>query len=191
MCSAIRILKAVILVLLLTSTLSAIKNTTLDSITCKYKPTAKKYIYKYPYYAKDMKGVRKKYYINPSLIMAIIAQESKGNPHARSHAGARGLMQIIRKTAKLLGADYNKLFNPEYNIKYGVMFLAALLTEHKGDLVKTISSYNGGSWSSKNKSIKDKHFKGRIYNNPETKLYVLKVLKYYEYYKKHNSCKFK
>lgn len=145
---------------------------------CKLSPVIDKYLKAYPYVVKN-----KKYYISRALIFGIIEQESKFNPNAESHAGARGLMQIMPRTAKLLGADPDKLYNPEYNIKHGIMFLSALLTEHKGDLVKSISGYNGGSEYTEKKSVKGK-FKGRIYNHPETKKYVVIVLNNFEAFKK-------
>lgn len=146
-------------------------------LTCgKLLPVIRLYTRQYTYYVKS-----RAYTIHPALICGVIKQESGFNPRARSHADARGLMQIIPRTARLLGADPEKLFDAEYNLRYGIQFLAALLTEHKGDLIKTLSGYNGGSDSTEKRSVPG--FEGRLYDNPETKQYVKKVLEYYEHYK--------
>lgn len=149
-----------------------------SDIEKNYSKTIVKYTKKYPY-----RVGKKRYYMHPALIKAIITQESQGNTKAVSHAGAKGLMQIMDRTAVLLGADPKRLFEPEYNIKFGTMFMAALLTEHKGDLVKAISGYNGGSHNTEKRSVGGA-FQGRIYDNPETKNYVSSVLNFFEHYKK-------
>ncbi|HPM47303.1 MAG TPA: lytic transglycosylase domain-containing protein [bacterium] len=126
----------------------------------------------------------KKYYIHPALILGIIEQESSFNPQAKSHAGAYGLTQIMPQTAKLLKCDYNKLADPELAINCSVKFLAALLTYNKGDLIKSLSGYNGGTHSTETKATTaDGLLAGRIYNNPETKNYVISVLKRFEKFK--------
>ncbi len=150
-----------------------------DDRVCSYLPIVRKFTKAYPYYLNGRKPFR----INPKLILAIIRQESAGDSRATSRVGARGLMQIMPKTARLLGADPARLYEVEYNVRYGVMFMAALLSEHHGDIVKAISSYNGGSYNTRKKSISDPSFKGRIYDNRETRNYVSRVLNYFEHYK--------
>ncbi len=134
---------------------------------------------KFPYYVDG-----KKYKINVSLIKAIIHQETGGNPKAVSPVGARGLMQLMPQTAELLKCDYSDIFNSDINIHCGTKFLAALLTYTKGDLIRTISGYNGGSHSTEKSLL----FGGRIADNPETKNYVKNVLLLFEKYKNKNTC---
>lgn len=176
-------MKRIVLLLIFFSTPFLSAN---ESDLCKFMPSIKKYVSMFPYYVK-VNDVKKIFYIDSSLILAIIKQESRFNPKAESHAGARGLMQIMPRTALILGADPNNLFNADYNIKYGVMFLAALLSEHDGDLIKSLSGYNGGSHSTETKSVKG-DFSGRIYNNQETINYVKQVITYFERFK-NISCK--
>jgi soluble lytic murein transglycosylase-like protein len=89
-------------------------------------------------------------------------------------------------TAKLLKCDYKKLNDPKHSIDCSVKFLAALLTYNKGDLVKTLSGYNGGTWSTERKPTSKKgKLAGRIYDNPETKKYVVSVLRWFEWFRKH------
>jgi len=159
---------------------------TADMINVKYSKIISQAVTKYPY--KNKHG--RKIVINPALVKAIIYQESRGNPKAKSHAGAYGLTQIMPQTAKLLKCDYNKLGDPKLAIDCSTKFLAALLSYNKGDLIKTLSGYNGGTWSTEKKSTHKKgKLAGRIYDNPETKKYVVSVLRWYEWFKEHSKIK--
>ena len=159
---------------------------TADMINVKYSKIISQAVTKYPY--KNKQG--RKVFINPALVKAIIYQESRGNPKAKSTAGAYGLTQIMPQTAKLLKCDYNKLGDPSLAINCSVKFLAALLSYNKGDLIKTLSGYNGGTWSTEKRSTHKKgKLAGRIYDNPETKKYVVSVLRWFEWFKKHSKIK--
>ena len=135
---------------------------------------------KYPYVSAN--GVKTT--INSALVKALIYVESRGNPDAKSRAGAYGLTQIMPATAKLLGCDYGSLNVPENAVECSVRFLAALLTYNKGDLVKSLSGYNGGTYSTETKPTeKSGGLSGRIYENPETKRYVVSVLQMFDFFK--------
>ena len=122
-------------------------------------------------------------HIEPALIYAVIYQESRGNPRAKSRVGAYGLMQMMPKTAHLAHCKYSELGNPGVSISCGVKFLAALMTYNRGNMVKTLSGYNGGTWNSEHRSThKTGVLAGKIYDNPETKRYVVSVLRLYEWY---------
>ncbi|EQC43239.1 lytic transglycosylase domain-containing protein [Bacteriovorax sp. Seq25_V] len=84
--------------------------------------------------------------IDPLLVLSIIRQESAFNEKAQSHVGARGLMQLMPSTAKMMGRIRNndELFVPAQNIKYGVKYLNKLLNRFEGNLILTLSSYNAG-----------------------------------------------
>ncbi|HPA57056.1 MAG TPA: lytic transglycosylase domain-containing protein [bacterium] len=151
---------------------------------CSLTAVIERSVKTYPYYVNN-----KKYFIHPALILGIIEQESSFDPEAKSHAGAYGLTQIMPKTAKILKCDYDKLNNPELAINCSVKFLAALLTYNKGDLIKSLSGYNGGTHSTETKATTaDGLLAGRIYDHPETKKYVVSVLKRFENFKNLN-CK--
>ena len=145
---------------------------------CDHLPLVKKYAPRYPYFVEG-----KRYTLHPALVLALITQESQGNPQATSPVGARGLMQLMPRTAELLDCKYEEMYDPDTNIRCGVKFLAALLTYTKGDLLRALSGYNGGSHSTEKSPL----LGGRIADNPETKNYVKKVLTYYDRYKK-NPC---
>lgn len=84
----------------------------------------------------------RKYGISFSLIKAVIKAESNFNPYAVSSSGARGLMQIMPRTAKALGII--DLFDPRENILGGACYLKKLLTQFRGDLSLALAAYNAG-----------------------------------------------
>ena len=70
----------------------------------------------------------------PEMILAIIRQESEFDRRANSYVGARGMMQLMKYTAKLLLSKqklpYSKsrlTRDPEYNIKLGSYYFNSLL----------------------------------------------------------------
>ena len=154
---------------------------TAKMINEKYSGLIENSVKRYPYInSKGRKGT-----ISPALVKAIIYQESRGSPEAKSKVGAYGLTQIMPATAKLLKCEYKKLNEPKHSIDCSVKFLAALLTYNNGDLIKTLSGYNGGTWSTERKPTSKKgKLAGRIYDNPETKKYVISVLKWFEWFRK-------
>ncbi|MBI5629543.1 MAG: transglycosylase SLT domain-containing protein [Elusimicrobia bacterium] len=66
------------------------------------------------------------YHLDPRLLKAIIAAESEFFFGARSPRGARGLMQVMPRTAKEMGVSQDRLTDPEFNIKAGARYLAHL-----------------------------------------------------------------
>ncbi|NVL90648.1 MAG: lytic transglycosylase domain-containing protein [Desulfobacterales bacterium] len=83
-----------------------------------------------------------KHGISFSLIKAVIKAESNFDPYAVSSSGARGLMQIMPRTAKALGII--DLFDPRENILGGTCYLKKLLTQFRGDLSLALAAYNAG-----------------------------------------------
>jgi len=87
--------------------------------------------------------VAKSYDVDPALVRAIIMAESSYNPRAVSKKGAKGLMQLMPKTAEYLGVEDS--FNPEHNIDGGVRYFKELLDQFKGDVKLALAAYNAGS----------------------------------------------
>lgn len=83
-----------------------------------------------------------KYNVDKDLITAVITQESAGNPHAVSRAGAKGLMQLIDSTAHTMGVSH--VFNPRQNIMGGTKYLSNLLKQFNGNETLALASYNAG-----------------------------------------------
>lgn len=83
--------------------------------------------------------------LDPYIVLSLIRQESAFNPYARSHVGARGLMQLLPSTA----AQYSnrkrlRLSNPTQNVEIGMRYLTKLLKMNDGNLVLALASYNAG-----------------------------------------------
>ena len=149
-------------------------------IDAEYSGIIEEAVRKYPYISADCE----KKIMDPALIKALIYVESRGKPDAKSRVGAYGLTQIMPQTARLLGCDYGTLNVPKNAIGCSAKFLAALLTYNKGDIVKTLSGYNGGTYSTeKRPTEKSGGLAGKIYENPETKRYVVSVLRMFEFFK--------
>jgi hypothetical protein len=111
--------------------------------------------------------------IDPDLVRAIIMAESGYNPKAISNKGARGLMQLMPRTAKALGVK--DVFDPEHNINGGVKYFKQLLKQFKGDIKLALAAYNAGSGNVQ-------RYQG-VPPFKATKDYVKKVFEYYNYYK--------
>lgn len=76
------------------------------------------------------------------LVCGVIIQESGGNPRAKSHAGASGLMQLMPATARRMGVQ--NIWDPAQNIEGGVKYLRYLLDYFKGDVRLAVAGYNAG-----------------------------------------------
>jgi soluble lytic murein transglycosylase-like protein len=80
--------------------------------------------------------------MSPGLVKAVIHVESKFDPRAISHRGARGLMQLMPATAGDLGvADP---FNPWQNIDGGTRYLQQMVARFDGDLRLGLAAYHAG-----------------------------------------------
>jgi soluble lytic murein transglycosylase-like protein len=83
-----------------------------------------------------------KYDVDPALVAAIVENESHFKPRARSHRGALGLMQLMPRTGRWMGA--RNLYDPEQNIDAGVKYLKYLEKRFDGNQTKIIAAYNAG-----------------------------------------------
>jgi soluble lytic murein transglycosylase-like protein len=82
------------------------------------------------------------YNIDEELIRAVIQVESGWRADAVSSKGARGLMQLMPRTAAMLGVE--DAFDPEQNIEGGVKYLAQLTDKYEGDVEMALAAYNAG-----------------------------------------------
>lgn len=108
----------------------------------------------------------KKHEVPVWLISAVIHAESFYNPHAVSHAGAVGLMQLMPATAKRYGV-YDRQ-NPQQNIDGGVRYLKDLLEMFDGNVNLALAAYNAGENAVKKYGYRIPPYK-------ETQHYVRKV----------------
>lgn len=95
--------------------------------------------------------------LDPALLFAIVRQESSFSASAEGGGGARGLMQLMPATAifisrdkSLRGAGRNRLFDPEYNLSLGQLYIRHLQASEPVDLFSLIASYNAGPGATEN-----------------------------------------
>jgi soluble lytic murein transglycosylase-like protein len=79
--------------------------------------------------------------LSAQLVEAVAWNESRLKQNAISPKGARGVMQLMPGTARILGVDAGTLAG---NIDGGAAYLAQLMRRFDGDLVKTLAAYNAG-----------------------------------------------
>lgn len=110
----------------------------------------------------------KKNNVRPELVAAVVQAESRFKPTARSGAGAVGLMQLVPRTGRWMGA--RDLTNPQQNIAAGTKYLKYLSERFDGNETKIIAAYNAGEGNVK-------RF-GGVPPFKETRNYVVKVRNY-------------
>lgn len=118
--------------LLASRTLSAPRIEPSRPVVSKHRPTVRDHIL--------LAAAR--FSLSPALIHAVISVESSFDPGVRSPVGALGLMQLMPRTATMLGID-NPL-DSRQNILGGARYLRKLLNRFHGDLERALAAYNAG-----------------------------------------------
>lgn len=116
-------------------------------------------------YGGRIKLAAKKHGIDPMIILAVIAVESSGDYRAVSEANAKGLMQLIPPTAKLMGIK--DPFHPYENILGGAKYLKQL-EKRFGNLDTALAAYNLGP-TKVDRLLKNNNF------DPSAYIYTRKV----------------
>jgi soluble lytic murein transglycosylase-like protein len=111
--------------------------------------------------------------VDPSLIKAIIANESGFNANATSNAGAQGLMQLMPGTASGLGVTDS--YDPAQNVWGGTRYLRGLLDRFGGNMELAVAAYNAGPGAVEKYS--------GVPPYAQTQNYVQNVLSSYEKYR--------
>ncbi len=114
-----------------------------------------------------------RYEIDPYLVLGMIRVESNFDAYARSHKGAKGLMQLMPATAR--AHRVHNVYDPVQNIYGGVRHLRYLLDRFDGDLELALAAYNAGP------SAVNKYNSIPPYR--ETRNYVRRVMGYYRFYR--------
>lgn len=81
--------------------------------------------------------------LDPDLLRAVMAVESRGQPSAVSPRGAAGLMQLMPGIAHAYGAT--DVFNPAQNVAAGARLLRALMDRYHQDVERALAAYNAGA----------------------------------------------
>lgn len=84
-----------------------------------------------------------KHGLEPGLVLALIQVESAFDHYAISHAGARGMMQIMPFWKAEIGTEEDNLMDLTTNIQYGTTILSHYIALEKGSLIKALARYNG------------------------------------------------
>ncbi len=94
---------------------------------------------------RDLRGLEE------SVLLALMRQESGFNTDAVSWAGARGLMQVMPATARVVARDIGLPFSrerlledPDYNLAIGTAYFARVLREFDGSYILALAAYNAG-----------------------------------------------
>jgi soluble lytic murein transglycosylase len=132
--------------------------------------------------------------LDAALVAALICQESTFDPAAVSRAGARGLMQVMPVTGRLLarslGMAYRQstLHDPETSLNLGTLYLRQMLDRFGGRIERAVAAYNAGphrveAWTAGQPDIGTEEF---IESIPftETRAYVMTVLASREHYRR-------
>ena len=82
------------------------------------------------------------YGLDPTLVEAVVAVESAWRSDALSSADAAGLMQLMPETAQRFGVV--DVFDPEQNLRGGMLYLQWLLAYFRGDIDLVLAAYNAG-----------------------------------------------
>jgi len=111
-------------------------------------PAVWKTLYPLPYEASLRREAQRNEF-DPMLAAGLIRQESTFQADIVSHANAVGLMQVLPKTGKLLAKQLRvrytkaKLFDPEYNLELGMLYIAGLL-KLTGEPEYALAAFNAG-----------------------------------------------
>ena len=128
--------------------------------------------------------------LSPSLVWAVMRQESGFHPRATSPALARGLLQLVDDTARAMEKELaqasHDLFDPKHNIALGTKYIGNLLDRFGGQTPLAIAAYNAGPeaiarWLGRAK-LTDVEVFVEFIPYHETRNYVARVLSNYARY---------
>jgi len=134
-----------------------------------FQPSTEPLTEKTPF-QKLIRDAAARYNLDPTLIHSVISIESNFDPKAVSRKNARGLMQLMPRTAELMGVKDS--FDPAQNIDGGSHYLSDLLKKYGNDLTLALAAYNAGPDSV------DKYGR-RVPPYLETMKYVQRIAKTY------------
>lgn len=129
---------------------------------------------------KIIKKYANHYKLDEALVFAIVKNESGFNQKAVSGSGAKGLMQIMPKTARWIASELGEvyfddiLFDPEINVKFGCFYLSYLFEKFEYEDV-VICAYNAGEGKVLDWLDDDGKLDKSLIDYAETKAYLERV----------------
>ena len=139
-------------------------------------------------FAEQLRARAKPHRLDPYLMAGLIRQESEFNPSARSRAGARGLMQIMPGTGRVLarrlgiqGFSTRHLYRADTSLRLGTFHFRQVHDQFERRIEYTLAAYNAGEhrvdeWASWEKFAEPAEFVETI-PFTETRTYVQAVLR--------------
>ena len=113
-------------------------------------PDAIRVMYPTPY-SDELLRFSKKYGVDPRFLLAIMRQESRFRPDARSSAAARGLMQFINETGAKIAVETGRtsfrpddLYDPGTSIQFAAKYVSDLFKLFPNQPEAVAAAYNGG-----------------------------------------------
>jgi soluble lytic murein transglycosylase len=133
--------------------------------------------------------------LDAALVAALIWQESAFDAQAQSAVGARGLMQIMPSTGRMLARQLRAgpvrpqdLYDPARNLQFGTRYLDDMIDRFGGHVERALAAYNAGPtrvvrWTAGRADMSAEEF---IENIPfaETRTYVTNILAHREHYRR-------
>jgi hypothetical protein len=136
-------------------------------------------------YTSRIETLSKQYDVDPTIIKALISQESQGHPEAASSAGAVGLTQVMDTkehptwdyiATEILKEKRGNINDPDTQLRYGIAYYAHLKKKYNSDDTLTLARYNAGEGNVRKYGQTVPPFK-------ETQNYIKNILGYQEMYK--------
>ncbi len=135
----------------------------------------------------------KKENVDPRFVLSIMRQESRFRTDIKSAAAARGLMQFISSTSRIIARELDieefsrdDLYDPDTSIRFGARYLAILFKQFPDQPQAVAASYNGGEdrlerWLKRSKTNDPDRYVPEIAFT-QTKDYVYRVMANYRMY---------
>jgi len=140
----------------------------------------------------EIQTATKDYSFEPQIFHALVREESSFNPEIVSWAGAKGLSQLMPRTAKQVAGwldmklKKDEIFDPEKNLTIGGRFLEHLHDYFGGNSFMAVGAYNAGAgnmnkWYRKFCPCPTDHLVEQVHIR-ETRGYIKRVLGTYQLY---------
>lgn len=123
-------------------------------------------------YADSVASAADEFGLDRSLVKSVVWAESRFDPKATSHKGAKGLMQIMPETfdmcAASLGLSNADIYDVETSLRCGCYYLSLMLDRFGGNVTAALMAYNAGENNARKFLDGEKVF-------PETQKYLADI----------------